>query len=199
MAVSKPQRIVMHWTAGGHDMSDSDYEKYHEVVEGDGTRRLCKRRPEANNDTSDGDYAAHVRAKNTGSIGLAMCCMAGAQERPFKKGSHPMTDVQLNVFIDMVAEYAETYDIPIDRRHVLSHEEVDVTLGVPQDKWDIMWLPHMAKPGNVVEVGDFLRERITAAQKKKFRSTQPVYAGLDEDDLIERIVARLKQELASGP
>ncbi len=196
MAVSKPQRIVMHWTAGQYEMSGSDYDKYHEVVEGDGTRRLCKRRPEANNNVNDGDYAAHVRAKNTGSIGLAMCCMQGAKERPFKKGKYPMTETQLGVFIDMVAEYAETYDIPIDRRHVLSHEEVDVTLGVPQDKWDIMWLPHMAKPGDVVEVGDYLRERISDAQNRKFNATKPVYASFDEDDLIDKIVARIKKELA---
>ncbi len=142
----------MHWTAGEYDMSSSDYEKYHEVVEGDGTRRLCKRRPEANNNVNDGDYAAHVRALNTGSIGLAMCCMKKAKFHPFRKGKFPMTEEQLEAFIDMVAEYAETYDIPIDRRHVLSHEEVDATLGVPQDKWDIQWLPHMAKPDDVVKV-----------------------------------------------
>ncbi|WP_088636163.1 N-acetylmuramoyl-L-alanine amidase [Phaeobacter sp. 22II1-1F12B] len=196
MAVSKPQRIVMHWTAGEYEISDSDYEKYHEVVEGDGTRRLCRRRPEANNDVNDGDYAAHVRAKNTGSIGLAMCCMKGAKERPFHKGKFPMTEVQLGAFINMVAEYAETYDIAVDRRHVLSHEEVDVTLKVPQDKWDIMWLPHMAKPGNVVEVGDFLRERIEAARAKKFDRSDSFLASLNEDDLVERIVARIKEELA---
>ena len=196
MAVSKPQRIVMHWTAGEYEMSNSDFEKYHEVVEGDGTRRLCRRRPEANNNTGDGDYAAHVRAKNTGSIGLAMCCMKDARESPFRKGKFPMTEVQLGAFIEMVAEYAETYDIPVDGRHVLSHEEVDVTLGVPQDKWDIMWLPHMAKPGDVVEVGDYIRERVREAQSGRFRRPETVLAGLDREDLIESIVARLKEELA---
>lgn len=196
MPVSKPVRIVTHWTAGQYEMSDSDYEKYYEVVDGDGTRRLCKRRPEANNNVNDGDYAAHVRAKNTRSVGLAMCCMEGAREMPSKKGKYPMTETQLGVFIDMVAEYAETYGIHVDRRHVLSHEEVDVTLGVPQDKWDIMWLPHMAKPGNVVEVGDFLREQISAAKSKSYQATKPILASIDEDELVERIVARVKSELA---
>ena len=196
MPVSRPKRIVMHWTAGRHEMSTSDYEKYHEVVEGDGTRRLCKRRPESNNNVNDGDYAAHVRAFNTGAIGLAMCCMQGARERPFKKGKYAMTEVQLGVFIDVVAEYAETYRIPIDRRHVLSHEEVDATLGIAQDKWDIMWLPHMAKPGDVVGVGDYLRERISEARTKRFKAREGVYAGIDEDALIERLVSRLRNELA---
>lgn len=195
MAVSRPKRIVMHWTAGSYEMSASDYDRYHEVVEGDGTRKLCKRKPEANNDTSDGDYAAHVRAMNTGSIGLAMCSMGGANQSPFKKGKYPITEAQLEVFIDMVAEYAETYDIPIDRRHVLSHEEVDVTLEVPQDKWDIMWLPHMEKPGDVVKVGDYLREKISKAQRRKFHLAKPAPATLSEDDLVERIVERVKEEL----
>lgn len=195
MAVSKPQRIIMHWSAGQYEMSDSDYEKYHEVVEGNGKRRLCRRKPEANNNISDGDYSAHVRALNTGSIGLAMCCMENAKERPFEKGKYPMTEAQLNAFINMVAEYAETYEIPIDRSHVLSHKEVHVTLGVFQDKWDIMWLPHMAKPGNVIEVGDFLRERISEAKERKFQSSHHKYA-LNESDLVERIVERLKTELS---
>ena len=196
MPVSRPQRIVMHWTAGKYKQSSSDYEKYHEVVEGNGRRKLCKRRPEANNDTGDGDYAAHVRAKNTGSIGLAMCCMQDAKERPFDAGDYPMTETQLEVFIDMVAEYAETYDIPIDRRHVLSHEEVDVTLGVSQDKWDIMWLPDMDEADDVVVVGDRLRERIIAARDRKFRSTSRVRGGERENELVEAIVSRLKEELA---
>lgn len=197
MPVSKPQRIVMHWTAGPHEITASDFEHYHEVVEGDGTRKPCRRKPEANNNTGDGDYAAHVRKFNTGSIGLAMCCMSGAKHKPFRKGSAPMTEVQLDAFVEMVAEYAETYDIPIDRRHVLSHEEVDVTHGIKQDKWDIAWLPHMAKPGDVVEVGDFLRDRISAAKSRRFESSRPVFASVEDEDLIERIVRRIKEELVS--
>lgn len=50
------------------------------------------------------------------------------------------------------------------RRTVLSHAEVQPTLGIRQrGKWDIAWLPGMAKPGDPVAVGDRLREQVAAA------------------------------------
>ncbi|MEM8801885.1 MAG: N-acetylmuramoyl-L-alanine amidase [Pseudomonadota bacterium] len=196
MPVNKPKRIVMHWTAGKGEANSSDLDKYHEVVEADGTRVLCSRRPEANNDTSDGDYAAHTRRFNTGAIGLAMCGMQGAQESPFRKGRYAISEPQLEAFISMVAEYVDTYDIPLDRRHVLSHKEVHHTHGIYQDKWDIMWLPHMASPGHAVDVGDHLRDRIRQRHREIYGDTS-IMASLDRENLVEDIVGRIRDELNS--
>ncbi len=197
MAVSKPFRIVMHWTAGAHEANANDRKHYHEIVEVDGTRVPGDLLPEANNSTADGVYAAHTRKFNTGAIGLAMAGMAGAQERPFRKGKFPLTEPQLDAFISVVAEYAHTYDIPITRETVLSHKEVHHTHDIFQDKWDIMWLPHMAKPGHAVEVGDHLRERIKARYDELFGDADGhLFAAADRSDLVERIIDRIREELA---
>lgn len=151
----------MHWTAGGHRASYLDLRHYHEIVEGDGNRVMGDLLPEANENTRDGKYAAHTRALNTGSIGLSMAAMAGAREAPFSAGSHPITDAQLKAFCEMVAEYADTYNIPVDRRTILTHAEVEPTLGVKQrGKWDITWFPGLSRPIDPIEAGDRLREMI---------------------------------------
>lgn len=158
------KRIIMHWTAGGHKASHLDRQHYHEIVEGDGNRVTGDLLPEANLDTSDGRYAAHTRACNTGSIGLSMAAMAGAQEHPFDHGKYPITEVQLRAFCEMVAEYADTYSIPITRQTVLTHAEVQPTLGIWQrGKWDITWLPGLSRPIDPIQAGDRLREMISGA------------------------------------
>ena len=101
-------RIIMHWSAGGHSANSNDRKHYHEIVEGDGTRVEGDLLPEANNSTGDGNYAAHTRMFNTGSIGLSMAAMEGAKENPFDAGSAPITPEQLEAFVAMVAEYADT-------------------------------------------------------------------------------------------
>lgn len=170
------KRIIMHWTAGTHKVSSIDRRHYHEIVGGDGKRVRGDLLPEANLNTRDGRYAAHTRALNTGSVGLSVAAMAGAQERPFSAGKYPITSKQLDAFVAMVAEYADTYRIPITRKTVLTHAEVQPTLGVWQrGKWDICWLPGMAKAGNAIEVGDELRTMIKNAQKQIGRPKSVCY------------------------
>lgn len=155
------KRIVLHWTAGAYVASDLDKRHYHEVVQGDGSRVQGNLLPEANLNTRDGNYAAHTRGLNTGSIGLAMCAMHGAQHTPFDAGGYPITAKQLNAFAEMVAEYAETYNIPVTRKTILSHAEVQPTLGIRQNgKWDITWLPGMTRPADPVKVGDIIRSLV---------------------------------------
>ena len=161
----------MHWTAGRHQANATDKRHYHEIVEGDGTRVEGDYLPEANLSTSDGVYAAHIRKFGTASIGLSMAAMAGAREGPFSVGKYPVKDKQLAVFVNMVAEYADTYDIEISRETVLSHAEVPITHGIAQPgKWDITWIPGMSKPGDPIEVGDRLRQMVKDAQQGVFAS-----------------------------
>lgn len=183
------ERIVMHWTAGGNSANQTDLKHYHEIVEGDGTRVLGNHRPEANISTADGVYAAHTRAFNTGAIGLSVAGMAGAEPHPFKAGNSPINSTQLAVFVEMVAEYAETYNIEINRKNVLTHAEVQITHGVDQaGKWDITWLPGMKRPGDPIEVGDQLRKMIIEVHTRNFGR---VAERSDRDRPMEALLSRL--------
>ncbi len=156
-------RIILHWPAGARGVIEEERRHYHLIVGHDLQVYAGHLAPEANADCSDGVYAAHTRALNTGSIGVALDGMAGAQERPFDPGPAPITWEQIKVMAPLVADLCLTYDIPVSRYSVLTHAEVQPTLGVWQrQKWDITWLPGMSSPGDTIEVGDDLRRRISA-------------------------------------
>ncbi len=160
------KRIILHWSAGGAKASDLDREHYHFAVQQDGAVVAGKYKPEDNISASDGRYAAHTRSCNTGSIGISLCGMAGAVERPFNAGTAPITAAQVDAFCALAARLCKQYGIPVTRQTVLTHAEVQPTLGIAQrGKWDICWLPGMAAPGNPVAVGDTLRRKIETAMK----------------------------------
>jgi hypothetical protein len=157
-------RVIMHWTAGANRASALDREHYHWLTESDGKLVQGDTPEEENISTADGIYAAHTLALNTGSIGMAMCGMMGAKDRPFVLGTAPLTQVQVAAFCRHVAEVCRRWGIPIKRETCLTHAEVQPTLNIRQKgKWDIAWLPGMGNPGDPVEVGDRLRDMIRAA------------------------------------
>jgi len=154
-------RIVMHWTGGAYGDIALERDLYHALIDRHGRVILGSKPPEANRGTNDGIYAAHTWRLNTGSIGVAVDAMAGAQESPFDAGGAPITRAQLDGLAVAVADFCETYDIPVSGYSVLTHAEVQPTLGVRQRwKWDITWLPGMARPGDPVEVGDRIRAMV---------------------------------------
>jgi N-acetyl-anhydromuramyl-L-alanine amidase AmpD len=158
------QRIIMHWTAGGRSASGLDKEHYHFIVQQDGAVVSGKFKPEDNISTGDGKYAAHTLNCNTGSIGVALCGMAGATERPFNAGLHPIRWPQIAVMCSLIAKLCHQYGIPVTRQTVLSHAEVQPTLGIKQKgKWDIAWLPGWTAPIDPGGVGDRLRHDILQA------------------------------------
>ncbi|PZQ99217.1 MAG: N-acetylmuramoyl-L-alanine amidase [Cereibacter sphaeroides] len=153
--------IVMHWTAGGPRASALDRQHYHFMVQQDCQIIAGIHAPEANIAPKQGAYAAHTLNANTGRIGVALCGMMGAGEAPFTAGQAPINEDQVYAFCKMIAGLAKKYGIKVDRQHVLSHAEVQPTLGIKQrGKWDITWLPGMAHPDNPVKVGDQLRAKI---------------------------------------
>jgi peptidoglycan hydrolase-like protein with peptidoglycan-binding domain len=157
------KRIVLHWSAGTHTVGGVDREHYHYIVDGSGRVHEGDHEPEDNISASDGDYAAHTRGTNTGSIGVSVAAMHGARERPFDAGPYPITKKQLASFIDLVARLAKAYGIPVTRSTILTHAEVERTLGrVQNGKWDITWIPGMTRVGDPIAVGDQLRDRIRA-------------------------------------
>jgi hypothetical protein len=162
------KRIIIHWTAGAHNPSNLDREHYHKIIDGSGKVHDGKFQISANAKPVKGQYAAHTLNCNTGSIGVAVAAMAGAQERPFNGGSHPITGAQVKALAVLCADLARQYKIPVTRLTVLTHAEVQPSLGIKQrGKWDITWLPGMNAPADPVAVGDKLRAMIAAHVEEK--------------------------------
>lgn len=157
------KRIHIHWTAGADGINQVEDDHYHFIVERDGTVVSGEHVPEDNIPPLN-NYAAHTYMANSYAIGVSLDAMAGAVERPFSAGNYPITEVQLESMASLVRHLAEKYGIPITRETVLTHAEVEPTLGIKQRwKWDITWLPGMDKPGDPVEVGDRIRAMIAGA------------------------------------
>jgi hypothetical protein len=157
------KRIIIHWTAGAHTPSNLDKDHYHRIIDGAGWVHNGKWPISANEAPKKGQYAAHTLDCNTGSIGVAVAAMAGAQERPFHAGSHPITPAQVDALVGLIRALCKEYGIPVTRQTVLSHAEVQPTLKIKQrGKWDIAWLPGMDGPGDPVKVGDHLRGLVLA-------------------------------------
>lgn len=160
-------RIICHWTAGGHRASALDRQHYHFIVEGDGTVIPGVFPVEANRNPKPGAYAAHTLKCNSGSIGVSMACMAGAKESPFDAGRAPMTRAQWDAMCAKVAELAVRYSIPVRPDTVLSHAEVQGTLKIRQrGKWDFTRLPPFPDLAGAKACGDRLRADVRAAMAR---------------------------------
>lgn len=170
------KRVIAHWSAGRHQASDLDRKHYHIIVEGDG--RLVKGDHDIadNIDTGDGNYAAHTRGTNTGSIGIALACMGGQDVRkfPFSAGPWPMTRVQWNAMIGAIADLVTFYGIPVTRETVLSHAEVQGTLGIKQaGKWDFTRLAFDPAIEGAQACGDRMRADVLAAIARRKAALPP--------------------------
>ncbi|MEX0306019.1 MAG: peptidoglycan-binding protein [Ruegeria sp.] len=162
-------RIHWHWTAGAEGVIDLELNHYNFVIDHGGKPHEGVYSLRAQSGYSPERGAYHTWRANTGAIGLAVDCMAGAWERPFDPGTAPMTSAQLGALVDLSAELGMTHDIPVSRFSMLSHAEVQPTLGIRQkQKWDITWLPGMAKPGDPIEVGDRIRAMVRRKLEMKW-------------------------------
>ena len=158
------KRIIIHWTGGTGTPNAVDRKHYHFLIDAAGKVHDGDLNPEANLDCTDGNYAAHTGRLNTGSIGIGLCGMHEAQERPFDAGKHPLMREQFTALIDLCVDLCETYRLAVTRRTVLTHSEVEPTLGIKQRrKWDINWIPGMSGTGDPVMIGDQLRKMISGA------------------------------------
>ena len=152
------KRIILHWSGGSHRASALDKQHYHLVIQGDGSVVYGDKPISANAAPLSANYAAHTSSLNTDSIGIAVCAMHGAQQSPFKAGSYPITEAQVRQLVQETARLAQGYNIPVTRQTILSHAEVQPTLGVTQaGKWDIAWLPGRATATDPIGCGDHLR------------------------------------------
>lgn len=155
------KRIIAHWTAGGHTPNAVDLKAYHFVVAGDGDVFAGKFPVHANEKIVKGMYAAHTYHSNTGSIGISMAAMRQAKENPLSYGPSPITKVQFEAMCEKIARLCNQYSISVTKKTVLSHAEVQDTLGIKQkNKWDFTVLPHMPKLKGATACGNYMRQRV---------------------------------------
>lgn len=163
MPEARMSRIHVHWTAGPHKANSVDRRAYHILVEGDGTLVRGDRSIKANERGSGMARASHTKNANTGAIGVSMCCMHRATERPFSAGGHPLTEAQWLRMIEVVADLARRYRIPVTPSTVLTHAEVQPNLNIRQNnKWDITRLAFDEGLSGPREIGDRLRAEVAA-------------------------------------
>lgn len=163
MPPGRLERIIVHWTAGQHRASDTDRSHYHILIEGGGglVRGDCP--ISANGIGGTGKRASHTLNCNTGSIGVSLCCMAGAKEQPFDPGKAPMTAAQWERLVRVVADLCRRYEIPVTPQTVLSHAEVQANLGIRQrGKWDVSRLAFDPLVKGAKACGDLLRAGVSA-------------------------------------
>lgn len=163
------KRIINHWTAGTHKANATDREHYHLLIEGDGKLVRGDHEISDNVNTGDGDYAAHTRGANTGAIGVSICCMGGADVResnPYNPGRWPPTMAQWETLVAVNAELCAAYGIPVTPETVLSHAEVEGTLGIKQaGKWDFTRLPFFPET-TARAIGDRFRKEVVVALRR---------------------------------
>jgi hypothetical protein len=165
MPAAKIVRIIGHWTAGNYTPSSFDKGHYHVLI--DGNAKAVRGTPSIALNSlpkAQPGYAAHTLNCNTGSVGISIAAMAGAVESPFKPGKAPITKAQWFAFVLAVADLCERYKLPVTRKTVLTHAEVQAELGIKQrNKWDIAKLPFDPSCNTARKVGDRLRAEVSAA------------------------------------
>lgn len=133
------ERIVVHWTGGSYVPSSLDKEHYHFLIDGDGHIHKGKFPISANSKRAggliSGAYAAHIAKRNTGSIGIALCGMAGAKESPLSIGDFPLRHLQYAVLAELCADLLRACDLRVTPNTLFMHSEAQ------SGKWDITVFP----------------------------------------------------------
>ena len=133
-------QIYLHWTAGRYGQL---YDDYHFNIDADGSvYQTC---------TQLTELKSHTWHRNTGAIGIALCCACGAlphNGRDTEFGKFPPTPRQINAAGKLVAALAQGLNIPIDRWNVLTHCEA---------RWDLWYLRDSPGDGAMKPGGQVIR------------------------------------------
>lgn len=154
------KRIVIHWTAGTYNPSDYEKEHYHFLVDGNGNIHSGKFKPEDNEVCKPNRYAAHTGGGNTGSIGVALCSMAGFKNKN-SVGSYPILKKQFESCMKFCALLAKKYKIPVTAQTVITHYEFGMKnpKTTSAGKIDIIFLPPYSWVEKC-EIGSFIRSKV---------------------------------------
>lgn len=109
-AQGREPKIYLHWTGMHYGQL---YDDYHVNIDRDGetyvsTENLAGTLP-------------HTWRRNTGSIGVTLCCAFGAGGSNL--GDEPPTAKQIEMMAQVIAALADALWLTIDKNHVLTHGE----------------------------------------------------------------------------
>lgn len=157
------KRIILHWTAGTNYPNTTDLQHYHFLIDKDGKVYNGVYTPEDNLNCYDGKYAQHTGGGNTGSIGIAVCGMAGYKNK-LSDTKYPLTTVQIEKMFSLSAKLCKKYEIPITPDTVMTHYEFGKAYPKTSSagKIDIICLhpfPNLSKN----QIGDFIRSNVKDA------------------------------------
>lgn len=155
-------RIHQHWTAGSYGVTE--FEKGHYNFLTTAKKMVVGRFPlEAQATYEPGRAASHTWNANSHAGGASMDAMADAVEVPFNPGSSPLTWRIVINHTSLLATICMTYWLPPNKWTLPTHAEIQDLFGVRQrEKWDVIWLPDMERPGSAEEVGERLRDMVKA-------------------------------------
>ena len=154
------KRIIIHWTAEGYYPTEFEKEHYHFLVDAQGKIHIGKFKPQDNEFCKAGRYAAHTGGGNTGSIGVAMCAMAGFKNSKIV-GNYPIKKVQFEKCMELCAELAKKYNLQVNAQTVMTHYEFGLRNpnSTSAGKIDIIYLPPYQWVSKE-EIGSFIRTKI---------------------------------------
>lgn len=154
------KRIIIHWTAGGYYPTEYEKEHYHYLVDKEGKIHNGKFKPEDNEICKAGKYAAHTGGGNTGSIGVALCAMAGFKSQA-SVGKYPIVKKQFESAMEFCASLAKKYGIAITPHTVMTHYEFGIKnpKTTSAGKIDISYIPPYSWVAKN-ETGSFIRSKI---------------------------------------
>lgn len=109
-AMDRSPKIYLHWTAGRYN---TPYDDYHINIKGDGSIYVSTE--------NLSDILHHTWRRNTGSIGVTLCCGLGAGSESL--GDFPPTPTQIEVMAQVIAVLCDAMGIPITKMYVLTHGE----------------------------------------------------------------------------
>ena len=149
----KISHIYLHWTAGRYNQFFDDY---HLNIDGEGkVFRTC---------SSLDQLKAHTYQRNSGSIGITLCCALGASWQGQKPdlGSCPPKTMQLIALAKVIAVLCAGLGLEVDSTAVMTHAEAALVDGYgagsgdSDTRWDLYWVP--GNGDQLVRGGDRIRE-----------------------------------------
>lgn len=103
-------KIYLHWSAGRYN---SKFEDYHVNIDCNGNIFL------STDDLSE--ILAHTYRRNTGSVGVSLCCAYGATSSDL--GDYAPTAEQIETMSRVGCVLADALDLTIDKKRILTHGE----------------------------------------------------------------------------
>lgn len=160
LSLGRINKLYLHWTAGRYDQVFDDY---HLNIGPEGEIFLtCE---------EFSDLKQHTWRRNSGALGIALCC--GYKAMAYRRsdspsplvdfGPYPPTQKQIEALAIVIAVITHTMELDINEETVLTHQEVASLDGYgpgsgdPETRWDLWLLPDMPITAGLRQGGRVLR------------------------------------------